>query len=74
MSTYHNCIYCNRIFHFKDIFDKHEEPCKYFHKSRNEKRYEQELIEKSKRLKRKLDIEKIKNSKKQKQLILIKIL
>lgn len=46
MSTSHNCIYCNRIFHFKDIFDKHEEPCKYFHKSRNEKRYEQELIEK----------------------------
>lgn len=44
MTTY-NCIYCNRNFHFKELFDKHEEPCKYFYKSRNEKRYEQELIE-----------------------------
>ena len=45
MTTY-NCIYCNRNFYFKDLFDKHEEPCKYIHKSRRDKRYEQELIEK----------------------------
>jgi hypothetical protein len=39
------CIHCNRIFYFKDLYDKHELPCRYINKSRREKRYESELIE-----------------------------
>lgn len=43
--TSHYCIHCNRTFYFKDLYDKHEAPCKYFYKSRRDKRYEEELIE-----------------------------
>ena len=45
MTTSYQCIYCDRRFNFKDLYDKHELPCKYFYKSRREKRYEEELIE-----------------------------
>jgi len=45
MTTSYHCDFCNRNFYFKELFDKHEAPCKYIYKSRREKRYESELIE-----------------------------
>lgn len=41
----HQCHFCNRCFHFKELFEKHEPVCEFFYKSKRERQYEDEKIE-----------------------------
>ena len=40
-----NCIYCDRYFHFKDLFDNHRPTCEFFYRSKKERIHSIESIE-----------------------------
>jgi hypothetical protein len=45
MNQPYNCIYCDRYFHFKDLFDRHRPTCEYFYRSKRERIHSMEAIE-----------------------------
>lgn len=40
------CKYCNKYFHFKDLYDQHVITCEYFYRSKRQKDREDDYIEK----------------------------
>ena len=45
MNTNFQCHFCDRSFHFKELFERHEPVCEYFYKNSREKQYDNEIIE-----------------------------
>lgn len=45
ISNNHSCIYCDRAFRFKDLYEQHRVTCEYFYKEKKEKDREQEIFE-----------------------------
>lgn len=43
--AYNYCKYCNKYFHFKDLFDQHVVTCEYFYRSKRQKERELDSIE-----------------------------
>lgn len=41
----HKCNFCEREFHYKELYDNHQPICEYFYKSKREKQKEDEKIE-----------------------------
>ena len=45
MTSQYTCLYCDKTFHFKDLYDNHMPTCEYFHRSKKERMYLMEELE-----------------------------
>jgi hypothetical protein len=45
MSSLNYCKYCDKYFHFKDLYDQHVITCEYFHRSRRQRERQEDAIE-----------------------------